>query len=98
MAWADLATRAKAFEIAAGWDAVAHDGHRLREHLAVVHFRAGEYPIAALHINDGGYSSWYGTMTEAVEERLPFYKTTDWSDIATHGHHHHLVTRWVRYP
>ena len=54
--------------------------------------------MAALHINDRGYSSWYSTMTEALEARLPFYKNTEWSDIAVNGQHHHLVTRWMRYP
>lgn len=98
MRWTDLAKRLRTFEVAAGWEPIGRHDRRLSDHLAVVHFFAGGYPMAALHINDSGYSSWYGTMTEAMEARLPFYKNSEWSDIAMNSQHHQLVTRWMRCP
>ncbi|WP_067859099.1 hypothetical protein [Nocardia shimofusensis] len=101
MTWPDLATRVRAFEIAADWAQVAPQGdHRSLESGAVVRFTIGTHYLAALNIDTYGQAQgdWYTTVTGHTAASLPLGDLADWSEIADHGTHVQIATAWRRLP
>ncbi|WP_131811383.1 hypothetical protein [Mycolicibacterium monacense] len=99
MIWRELAPRMGQFEVATGWSAVETGGDlRVRQHRSVVRFTLRGLDLAAVNISKtGGYEGeWYTTISDDVEDRLPFGDYAVWSDITEHGEHVEVVTEWTQ--
>nr|WP_280410884.1 TerD family protein [Nocardia asiatica] len=97
MAWPDLASRVRTFDIATDWAPVGEHGDaRVREHLAVVRFTIGSNYLAALNIDKYGRAEgdWYTTVTRRTSSRLPLGDLADWTEITEHGTHIQVATGW----
>ncbi|OBK30671.1 hypothetical protein A5634_15385 [Mycobacterium asiaticum] len=96
MKWSDLARRSRQFEQASSWDLVRQQVNLVRQKLAVVRFMLNRNYLAAINIADTGYydGDWYTTISDFMEEHLPFGSYARWSDIAQYGEDMWIATAW----
>ncbi|MFF2555252.1 TerD family protein [Nocardia sp. NPDC058058] len=98
MAWTQLASRVRKFDIATAWSPIdPRDDARVRVPLAVIRFTVGATYIAAINVRVGGRQDgdWYTTITAQAEERLPLSACPDWSEIVQSGRQIQVVTAWA---
>lgn len=97
MKWHELAPRMGEFEIAMAWSDVGpHGDPRVCQHEAVVRFTLGGLYLVAVNISKTGdhEGEWYTTISDDLEEDLPFGDYADWSEITEYGGNIQVVVEW----